>query len=349
MKYIEKLTKKLSKKDIQHMKYILESVIYIIAIIVIIAANIFGNIYIRMIPLLFILGIIGKIIFNRPVTTTVFSIIVSICFVKLSGISSLKENLLLSCSMGCFVFLGELTGFLIQIIYKDIVNKKKKIKGNNKKIIISYILVPVILVAILYTHNYLNSNIFTYLKYKNQLLSYMDSQYKNEKFKILNARYNFVGDKNFKFIVEDLQSERVYNFVVYIDNKLDIQDGILLSNLSSKEKIYDDKLKEFMVKNNLIEKYKNVDTGDYELSIQKNVNVITDEEKMEFAKNVSNFLNDTKEFSLKSITDQVFISLISEDKNQEDLFSYIYLERYDDKVIDDYEYIYNSLNIEYID
>ncbi len=354
-KVSNKITKKLSKKEKQHLKSIIESTIYILAIIVIIFANIFGSIYIRMIPLLFILGIIGKIVFNRPIVTSVFSVIVSICFVKLSGITSLKENLLISFSMGLYVCLGEITGFMLQIILKGLKSRKK-----TKKVVISYIVVPIVFVIILGVKNYLNSNIFTYLKYENELINYLEKNYNDRNFKILNAHYNFIGDKNFKFSVKEDTQNRVYNFVVYIDNKLDVQDGIILSELSVKEAKYNSKLNIYLKENGLLEKYSNIeikfktiDTDEIELEITKIEENIDDNITLEFSKMVSYILKDLENFELMNNVNQVFISLVSKNNKQEDLFSYIYLERYknnNEKNIEkDYEYINRSLKIEFID
>ena len=55
--------KKIFSKNI--IKYI-EAIIYILAIIVGIFACNSGPIYIKMLPILFILGFVGRIIFDRP-------------------------------------------------------------------------------------------------------------------------------------------------------------------------------------------------------------------------------------------------------------------------------------------
>ena len=356
MKIIERISNNLTKKEKNHIKMLVESIVNIFAIIISVFAYVYGNMYIRMIPLLFILGIIGKIIFNRPVTTSIFSIIVSICFVKLSGITNIIENLAISFCMGAYVSLGEIIGYMLQIIIKDVKKKRKK-KG--KKVIISYITVFIVSVFVLAFQNYLNSNIFTYLKYENNLKKYLSNNYEDRNLIIVNAHYNFIGDKNFKFLVEDKNSGRIYSFIVYKDNKFGISDGILSSDLLLKNVSLNKKLNEYMEKNNFNEKYNKIDVyfklfdnEEIELVIEKNVEKIDDETTLEYSKNVSNILEDLNDSGLTNEIEQVYLSLISNYSSKENIFSYIYLERYrnnNQNIGEDYEYIDKSLKVEFID
>lgn len=356
MKIIERISNNLTKKEKNHIKMLVESIVYIFAIIISVFAYVYGNMYIRMIPLLFILGIIGKIIFNRPVVTSIFSIIVSICFVKLSGITNIIENLAISFCMGAYVSLGEIIGYMLQIIIKDVKKKRKK-KG--KKVIISYITVFFVSVLVLTFQNYLNSNIFTYLKYENSLKKYLSNNYEDRNLIIVNAHYNFIGDKNFKFLVEDKNSGRIYSFIVYKDNKFGISDGILSSDLLLKNASLNKKLNEYMEKNNFNEKYNKInvyfklfDNEEIELVIEKNVEKIDDETTLEYSKNVSNILEDLNDSGLTNEIEQVYLSLISNYSSKENIFSYIYLERYrnnNQNIGEDYEYIDKSLKVEFID
>lgn len=356
MKIIERISNNLTKKEKNHIKMLVESIVYIFAIIISVFAYVYGNMYIRMIPLLFILGIIGKIIFNRPVVTSIFSIIVSICFVKLSGITNIIENLAISFCMGAYVSLGEIIGYMLQIIIKDVKKKRKK-KG--KTVIISYITVFFVSVLVLTFQNYLNSNIFTYLKYENNLKKYLSNNYEDRNLIIVNAHYNFLGDKNFKFLVEDKNSERIYSFIVYKDNKFGISDGILSSDLLLKNASLNKKLNEYMVKNNFNEKYNKInvyfklfDNEEIELVIEKNVEKIDDETTLEYSKNVSNILEDLNDSGLTNEIEQVYLSLISNYSSKENIFSYIYLERYrnnNQNIGEDYEYIDKSLKVEFIE
>ena len=83
--------KKIFSKNI--IKYI-EAIIYILAIIVGIFACNSGPIYIKMLPILFILGFVGRIIFDRPVMTTIFGIVTAICIIRVTNNISIKENIL---------------------------------------------------------------------------------------------------------------------------------------------------------------------------------------------------------------------------------------------------------------
>ena len=55
MKIIERISNNLTKKEKNHIKMLVESIVYIFAIIISVFAYVYGNMYIRMIPLLFIL------------------------------------------------------------------------------------------------------------------------------------------------------------------------------------------------------------------------------------------------------------------------------------------------------
>ena len=88
----------------------IEAIVYILAIIVGVIACDVGPIYIRMLPILFILGFVGRIIFDRPVITTVFGIITALCITKLTNNSNFFDNLFVSLCNGINIALGELFG-----------------------------------------------------------------------------------------------------------------------------------------------------------------------------------------------------------------------------------------------
>lgn len=99
--------KKIFSKNI--IKYI-EAIIYILAIIVGIFACNSGPIYIKMLPILFILGFVGRIIFDRPVMTTIFGIVTAICIIRVTNNISIKENIFFSLCDGLNIAMGELCG-----------------------------------------------------------------------------------------------------------------------------------------------------------------------------------------------------------------------------------------------
>ena len=98
--------------------------------------------------------------------------------------------------------------------------------------------------------------------------------------------------------------------------------------------------------------FKLFDNEEIELVIEKNVEKIDDETTLEYSKNVSNVLEDLGSSGLINEIEQVYLSLISNSNNKENIFSYIYLERYrnnNQNIGEDYEYINKSLKVEFID
>ena len=391
MKYLDNLTKKVSKRKLKHIKYLIESSVYIISIVIVIFANIFGSVYIRMIPLLFILGIIGNIVFKRPVITSIFSTVVSICFVKLSGVTNVFENLLFSFSMGAYVCLGEISCHMILIIYNDIKKKRKKLKSTkkyvhsqtleefamsrkksgkkeekvnlkkrfSKKNIYSYVFAPLLIIFMFCIQNYLNSNIFSYLKYEKKLNNYLSKNYEKEDLKIVNSYYSFLKDKNFKFIVRDNLTGRMYNFVVYEDESFDIQDGIMISSYLSIEKNVNEKLQNYLKNNEIFKEYEDIsiflriiDDEDIELVITKEKEKIDENVTLDFSKEVASILSSLENFNNDNSVHQVLIEL-NEKESKSCLSAYIYLNRYNDVIklgtYEGFEYINKALSIEFIE
>ena len=111
---------KLTKKQ----KAYIEGIVYIIAIIVVIFAKVYGSIYFSLLPLLVILGIVGKVFFDRGVVTTIFGIITSLCVVYTKGSFTLPENIIYSLVIGLDIAMGELLGDYLKksyAIYKKMV------------------------------------------------------------------------------------------------------------------------------------------------------------------------------------------------------------------------------------
>ena len=100
------------KKKILNNKTInyIEAIVYICAIIICIFVCNSGPIYIKMLPILFLLGFVGRIIFDRPVVTTIFGIVTSLCIVKLLSNTDFWNNFFLSLCTGLNISLGELFG-----------------------------------------------------------------------------------------------------------------------------------------------------------------------------------------------------------------------------------------------
>lgn len=344
----DKILKIFNKKTI----YYVESIAYISSIIIVVFANVFGPIWIRMIPLLFLLGIIGKLVFDRPVVTTVFGSIVSVCTIYLSGVTNILENIIASGIFTLYIALGEWCGSKISIIYKYLLLEKKT-KEKKKEYTKSLIFAVCIIIFCTLFHNYTDSNIFMYQYSKNRLVKYLDNTYAGRRFEIVNSKYNYISENNFEFIVECSDTGDNYKFIVYVNKSLSIYDGIRES----------DKIKEKIQISNKInldlkDKYENIDisinqiTEGYELNLLRNVESLDNTKLLEFSKEVSEIINLL--ISNEKINNfiNVNISLIDKNNMTNSKITTIYLSGYinnkQEALQQDYMYIMKALNIEYI-
>ena len=343
----DKLKNIFSKKTI----YCIDSITYVLSIIIVVIANVFGPIWIRMLPLLFVLGIIGKMVFNRPVVTTIFGSIISVCTVYLSGVTDILENIIASGIFTLYIALGELCGSKVEYIYKYLIDGKK---SYTKKYYINIASAICIVIICTLFHNYTDSNIFIYKSCKNRLANYLTENYPNDEFNIGYAKYNFESENNFKFNVKNVTTNDNYRFVVYVDKNLDIYDGIKENQISKIE----NKIK-IKVNKTIEGKYEDinksvvkVDDG-YELNLTKELESINDTEIINFSKETSEIIDlILKNEELENIIN-VNIALLDKTDKTNSKISTIYLSNYiknkEEGIQKSYTYIMKSLNIEYID
>lgn len=336
--------------DKKNLRYI-ESLIYILCIVIVVLANVFGPIWIRMLPLLFILGIIGKMAFDRPVITTVFGSIISICTIYLSGVTNVLENIISSGIFTLYIALGELCGSKIEVIYNSYIKKSEK---KEKEYVVNICIVVVIALFTTLFHNYTDSNIFMYNSCKERLEQYLTDIYPNEKFDITNAKYTFESENGFKFNVKERETENNYNFVVYVDNDLNIYDGIVQSKKSKEENIILEKI------NILLDgKYENIKrevkkiTEGYEINLTKEIENVKDSDILTYSNEVYDIFEIVIQNENLNEIQNVNISLIDKKNKTNSRISTIYVDAYkknkEEGIQKGYTYIMKSLNIEYID
>ena len=342
-----KIEKMSGKKIISY----IESTIYILSIIIVVFANVFGPIWVRMLPLLFMLGIIGKIIFNRPVVTTIFGGIVSICTIYLSGVTNIFENIIASGIFTLYIALGEFCGSKIEIIYGYLIKKKNiKTKEFTKCVIFS---VAIVIVTTIF-HNYTDSNLFLYNSCKNRLIKYLEENYPSEEFNIMYTRYNYKSENSFKFNIKELNTNNNYKFIVYIDKNLEIYDGIKKSEISKEEYKMNNEIKKIIGEKyqNISISLKNIDE-EYELNLIKKVESIDKTQILYFSKEVAQIIDLLIENETINNVLYVNISLLDNSDSTNSKISTIYLSKYinnkEENIQQDYLYILNSLKIEYID
>ncbi len=215
------------KKIIKGKLKLIETIIYILVIIMTVTLYILGPIYIKFIPLLFILGIIGNIIFKRPWITAIFTFIVSLFVNEVFNVTSFTNNLLESSYTFIFVILGEFVGNFAKIAYQ---NKSKKVTSKDIK---NYTYILVITSIALLFSGYIDGNLFNYLKSHEILTSYITNTYNilPENIIIKNDKYVNGTNNYYSFEIENLDvSSKSYTFGVYSD-KYHVVDEFKLTNL----------------------------------------------------------------------------------------------------------------------
>ena len=325
----------------------IEAIVYILAIIVGVIACDVGPIYIRMLPILFILGFVGRIIFDRPVITTVFGIITALCITKLTNNSSFFDNLFVSLCNGINIALGELFGeFFLKS--KKIFSKKKKL--NNKNVLAIYVITAIIGVFSIGVHIYTNGSYISYIKAKNSLYNYLNENYKTCDFKIVDCKYNFYKNISYSFEMRNVTKEVNTNFIVLAHNDYAVYDEYkFVIHSQNNTKINEDFNKYIKDVNTKLDfKIGYLNTGDIKLVISKNVQKVDEDEIKEFVSEVDKFIIKLFEVNNELKINNIELNLVDSCNNENSLISDF--EVNDIKNSDDtYQYIINSLTVEFIE
>lgn len=317
----------------------LEGTIYVLLTVLIIFTAIAGPIMIKLIPFVFILGIVGRTIYDRPVITAIFGFIVSICIIYMLGVYSFAYNLMYSFFCFICILTGEVAGmYLLRLIKKK---SKKKFRRN----IIAFSLV---VIAGYFLNSYVNGNFFSYLNSVQTIKDYITLNYPDSSnAKIYDGKYIINEYKYYSFKVKniDVNDEKAYEFAVFSDNK--VIDGYEKSRLISNSKQLKNR---FFTKFNF-SKYTNsnfdidVEYSDLKnnitIYISKSVDKINTDELNKFAEDVNNILDEISIFNEFSKISKMNISLGDENfKTDADIYSTNFYDK---------EYYINSLEIEYLD
>ena len=328
----------------------IEAICYAIVIILVILLNNFGIIYIKMVPLLFLLGIAGNLVFDRPVITSLFGGIVSFCILYIQSVTDIKSNLISSVFVALFIGMGETLGDLIELIYYDI--KKQKVLSKKKKILV-YIAIAIFIAGPLLLNGYVNGDIFGYLKAKNELNRYIISEYNNEnQFKIVSSDYAYMNYKGYIFNVKNISlsdvQNNVYTFIVYLNNN-NIQDGYKQKLIEENNNVIHSDLDDFLTKQDFSKNYQEYSIAiecEYpdtvKLKISESVDKLDDNQIQIFSKDVINILKTFKNFRDYDKITQASIALKqNEKKNLKATLDKKYFDS-------DYTFVINSLKEEYL-
>lgn len=337
-------------------KDVFESIIYVFLVILVIFASVYGSIYVRLIPLLFILGIIGNAVFKRQIITTVFGFCVALCINYLKTPSDMAYVLFVSATMCLNIIIGEAFG---KYITKLIDGIKEKERFTDKKILKPTFVLIVTLIIALLIHNFTNGSIITYQECRKDLKKYLKENYTNaEKFKEVNVNYYLYKNPRYIFYLSNTEINEVYKFTVYVDEDNMIIDGYKEATQNNKLSEINTALTKCIINLDDSSKYDDinikprmVEDDRVSLEISKNVNKINEETTESFAKEIVSYLDDIKKSGVYDKIEQVDLYLkCIEDPNMS-LASIIYLDDYnlsvEEKSDISYKYILKALKMEY--
>lgn len=335
--------KKIFSKNV--IKYI-EAIFYVLAIVIGIFVCYAGPIYIKMLPILFVLGFVGRIIFDRPIVTTIFGIITAICIIRVTSNIEIRDSIFFSLCDGLNIALGELCGEYF--IRSKKIFKKSKIK--NKIKIPIYCLTIFLFILSIGVHMYLNGNYISYFNAKNALVNYLDDEYKDEKFKEIKCIYNFYKNKRYTFVMKNETSNISSNFIAIKTKEWVVFDEYKIKFQSQNNTKLNKELEEFFKNEdfNLDYKIAYLDNGNLKILLSRNVVNIDEENINTFVNDVTKYIKMLENFRQYSHISNIEITLINKKDNSKNLISNILPEEIE-KIGDLNSYIKNSFEIEYIE
>ena len=208
---MEKATKKNYKKLAKQRKMWLyvESVIYIIGLLLAVYLSAYGSIFFKMFPILFAIGIIGKIYFDRPVITTligmIFNTILLCIYNKNIGAIAVIQNTIY---VGINLMSGEIIGELVLLIKE---HKKKLSKVSKRAIYIIPTLIILISLLSFGMQSYVNGNYVSYVIANSKINNYIKERY-NIKTKRYKDIYTVGGTGQYEFY--KIINKKVYKFSI---------------------------------------------------------------------------------------------------------------------------------------
>ena len=229
----------------ERVRIIIEAVIYVAFVILASYFTIHGDIFIKMVPMLYFLGILGCIMFKKPIITVLLGIISIVTFGIIGSGGINKEIILLAVYATFMIAIGEVAGYLSNLLYENF-KLRKFIKYYNK-ILYIFLLIICILVP-LFLNNLVNSNYVSYMIAKNRVEKYINENYP----------YTSIYTKDTKYIPS--YSGGIYEFDVVIDDvevkltcnsSFDISDINMDARKDNLNKIANAETKVILTKNNI--------------------------------------------------------------------------------------------------
>lgn len=241
----------------EKLKIIIEAVVYVALVIAASYFTIFGDIFIRMVPLIYFLGIFGNIMFNRSIVTVVLTSISVLVFGYMVE-GSINTNTLLFALYSAFMIgFGAVTGYILNALYENF-KLRKFIKYYTK---ITYVILLAIVILIpLFMNNLVNGNMITYLIGKNRVDKYVRENYAYTNYYIANVSFlpsYAAGTYEFNTVIDGINVKLNYTLAN------EISDTNMIERKETLDKMLNAKLNILLKQNNL--QALNV-TGKYEYS-----------------------------------------------------------------------------------
>ena len=320
-----------------------ESLVYILLIIVVIIANTYGNIYVKLIPMLFLLGIIGKIVYDRPVITSLFGGTFSIITMYINGTYKFSEILISSFGNFIMIMLGEIIAICLIACARSI--EKKAFASDSIK---NYIITVLFFILSIYVTFYMNGNIFKYKEAEYRLQNYLKENYKESYFTVEGYRYVPLLDRGYTFKVTNENMNGVYKFIVYEKLESEIYDEFKNNTI----KMNNTNISKFIANNINIENLHV--NSEYTKYNEAKISVQYKQEKEDYNEDITKKLIEliSKLRIYSKFSDIHEIGVVIKDKTNKNInIIYINIEDYIKYEVEKREnqYILNMLQVEFFD
>ena len=330
----------------------IEGFIYCFVLLVSVMLCISGNTFVKMIPIAFISGAIGQMMFGKKAMTSIFSCIVSIVLLQVRNPGLLLQNITATVVITVLSLVGELCGFALKKLIHLL--KLKSTKRREKEKIKNYIICCTTIVIGIIINSLINGNMVSYIRCRNNLKKYLSQEYSStSRFKIFSSRYSLDNKAKYTFYAKDVLNNNEFGkFVVYLDDRQTIQDDY-------KGKVLNEKINEITNYIDKIEKNENIfvtvglnEIDELTLNISKKVQEVNEDSISTFSEEIVDFIDKVKDSNYFEDIKQtkIIVECLSNEKNN--LATYIYMDGYNDmrkrNELEPSDYIKRALNIEYI-
>jgi len=190
----------------------IEAIVYVILVVLASYFTICGDMFIRMVPMIYFLGIFGVIAFNKPIVTVILSCVSTAVFGCLVE-HDVNSSILLFVIYSAFMIIcGEATGHILNLLYENY--KLRKFIKYYHKIIYVIVLAACIFVP-LFFNNLVNSNFVSYLIAEKDVNEYINENYAYSNYYMQDAKYNSSykgGMFEFNAVIDGINVQFNYTF-----------------------------------------------------------------------------------------------------------------------------------------